>query len=386
MGFLPYDYAVRNLGRAPIRMVATVGGCALVVLIMMAAGAFVRAMQRSLSPSMSQNNVILLGEGSEESLERSQIGAHVPQHALASLPGIKQRLGQPFVSPEIHLGLMVSRPGQQEEKRALIRGVDDGAYLVHSRVQLTAGRAPRHGHNELLVGSLVPAKLGMPEAAVALGQELRIDGQRWTIVGHFRAPGSVMDGEIWTSFKDLQVATQRDSLSCVVLTLEDAAFADVDAWTATRLDLELVALPESLYYASLRSFYAPVRLMIWATAVLMALAGVFGGLNTLYAAFAARTRELGMLQAVGYSRLAILVSLLQESLLAGVAGAVVGAALALLLVDGHAISFSMGVFALYVDAAVLLVGMGSGLLLGLIGALPPAFRCLRLPIPDALRS
>ena len=69
-------------------------------------------------------------------------------------------------------------------------------------------------------------------------------------------------------------------------------------------------------------FYRPVRWVIGATAFLVSLAGLFGGLNTLYAAFAARVREIGMLQALGFTRGAIILSLLQESLLASASGAI----------------------------------------------------------------
>jgi len=383
---LPYDYAVRNLGRAPLRLVATVGGCTMVVLIMMAATAFVQGMRRSLTPNLQSRNVLLLSAGSEESLERSQISAAIPGHVRASVTGIKQRLGEPFISPEIHLALIVSRPQQSEELRAIVRGVDTGAFLVHSRVQLTAGRPPQHGHNELLVGALAAEKLNIPEADLAIGKSLIVEDNPWTIVGRFAAPGTVMDAEIWTSYTDLQVATQRNSLSCIVMTLDEAELADLAAWTAVRLDLELVAMSEGEYYASLRQFYGPVRAMIWVTALLMALAGILGGLNTLFAAFAARTRELGMLQALGYSRGAILLSLLQESMLAGAAGALIGALISYFLLHGNAVRFSMGVFELQVDAVTVFIGMLSGLALGFIGALPPAFRCLREPIPSALRT
>ena len=152
------------------------------------------------------------------------------------------------------------------------------------------------------------------------------------------------------------------------MTLDEAELADLAAWTAVRLDLELVAMSEGEYYASLRQFYGPVRAMIWVTALLMALAGILGGLNTLFAAFAARTRELGMLQALGYSRGAILLSLLQESMLAGAAGALIGALISYFLLHGNAVRFSMGVFELQVDAVTVFIGMLSGLALGFIGA------------------
>ena len=106
----------------------------------------------------------------------------------------------------------------------------------------------------------------------------------------------------------------------------------------------------------------------------------------MYAAFASRVRELGSLQALGYPRRAIVLSLVQESVLATAAGALVASAIALLVLDGLNVRFTMGVFGLNIDSTVLAMGLLAGLLLGVIGALPPAWRCLRLPIPEALKT
>jgi putative ABC transport system permease protein len=171
-----------------------------------------------------------------------------------------------------------------------------------------------------------------------------------------------------------------------VLTLDSAEFEDVDAFAKTRLDLELVAMRETDYYAKLKAFFGPIQAMVWVTAILIAMGGLFGGLNTMYAAFASRVREMGSLQAIGYPRYAIVVSLVQESLLAAAAGALLAAAIAVLTLDGIAVRFSMGVFGLVIDSTVLLAGLGAGLILGIAGALPPAWRCLRLPISDALKA
>ena len=122
----------------------------------------------------------------------------------------------------------------------------------------------------------------------------------------------------------------------------EGEFADADAFASTRLDLELIAMRETDYYRKLTDFYKPVRMMVWITALLIALGGVFGGLNTMYAAFAARIREIGMLQSLGFSRLAVVVSFMQESVLAAAAGALIGAMICLWLLDGLAVRFSMG--------------------------------------------
>ncbi|MEK7485481.1 MAG: ABC transporter permease, partial [Planctomycetota bacterium] len=210
--------------------------------------------------------------------------------------------------------------------------------------------------------------------------------REWTIVGQFRAPATVMDAEIWVPLSDLQIATRRNGISCVVATLESAEFEDVDLFTKRRVDLELSAIRESDYYASLSKFYKPVQAMIWVTALLVSLAGILGGLNVMYAAFSARSREIGMLQALGFSRAAILLSLIQESLLATTSGTLIGLALSVFFLNGQSVRFSMGVFQLLIDPQVLLVGLIAGIGMGLLGAIPPAINCLRLPITETLKS
>ncbi|MFP4542347.1 MAG: FtsX-like permease family protein, partial [Opitutales bacterium] len=113
---------------------------------------------------------------------------------------------------------------------------------------------------------------------------------------------------------------------------------------------------------------------------------VMGGLNMLYASFASRVRELATLQTLGYRRRAVLISLIQESLLTQLVGLVLALILGLLLIDGAVVQFSMGTFRLELSPGVTLVAALAALLLGTLGTLPPALRCLRLPVPVALRS
>lgn len=387
MRLLPFEYAVRNLGRSPLRLTASILGGALVVLLVISAGAFVRGMEKSLTVSGNAHNVILLGAGSEESLERSQIGMNVPTLVAASVDGIKRKLGTDYVSPEVHMALVVKADRDDTaDYQAVVRGVTDSAFLVHPQVQIVEGRQPRIGEYEIMVGALAATRLDIDASKVRVGESLWFDNRAWQITGRFTAPQTVMDAEIWVPLTDLQIATRRDTLSCVVLTLGEATFQDVDVWALQRLDLELVAMRERDYYASLSAFYRPVRAMVWATAALIALGGLFGGLNTMYAAFAARVRELAALQTLGYPRRALIVSFLQESLLMTAIGAIAAIAIARFFIDGLAVRFSMGAFALLVDAQVLVFGILAGVLLAVIGVIPPLWRCLRLPIVEALRT
>ena len=107
---------------------------------------------------------------------------------------------------------------------------------------------------------------------------------------------------------------------------------------------------------------------------------------TLYAAFASRIRELATLQAVGFGRLAVFFSLVQESLVACLAGTLLASVLAMFLLDGLTIPFSIGAFTITVSPTVAVVGLVTGVLLGIIGSIPPAIRCLQSSLPKALRS
>lgn len=387
MKLLPIEYAVRNLGRSPTRLAASVFGSALVVALVLAAGGFVQGMRQSLDVRHPERNVLLLGAGSEESIERSQIGRNVPTLLAAGVSGIRRRMGVDYVSPEVSMALVITRTADSDEElSAVMRGVTETAFLVHPEVRIVEGRAPQSGADELIVGRHAATRLGVDAEALAVGESLWLDHHAWRIVGRFAAPKTVMDAEIWTALSDLQIATKRDTLSCVVATLDSAEFADIDVWCAQRLDLELVAMREADYYAGLLAFYGPVRAMVWATAFLIGLGGLFGGLNTMHAAFASRVRELAALQTLGYSRRAIVISFLQESMLAAAAGGILAALLGLFVLDGIAVRFSMGAFAIVMDAPVLMLGLGAGMAISVVGMAPALWQCLRLPIVEALRT
>ncbi|XAL99665.1 ABC transporter permease [Phycisphaeraceae bacterium D3-23] len=387
MRLLPFEYAARNLGRSPLRLAISVLGSTLVVVLAIAAFAFVRGMDRSLADSGSEKNIILMGAGSEESIERSEVSASVAGQAQASIFGIKSEAGQAFVSPEVHAALGVAlEPDAEPAGQAVFRGVVPAAFQVHPQVRMIEGRSFNTGADEVIVGELASTRLGVPSERLAVGQVLYLDDRPFTIVGRFAAPNTVMNAEVWAPLTNLQILTKRDGVSCVVLTLDQGEFADVDVFVKSRVDLELAAITEAEYYRQLSAFYKPVKMMIWVTAILIGVGGLLGGLNTMYAAFASRIREVGTLQSLGYPRRAVMLSFVQESMLAAAAGAVLGALLALLLLDGVSIKFSMGAFGLLLDGPTVGFGISAGLLLGLFGSIPPTIRCLRMPIAESLKA
>jgi putative ABC transport system permease protein len=380
---LPFSYAVRNLFRSRSRLLQTIGGSALVVLLVMSAVAINGGMKRVLSASGSPNNVILLGAGSEESIQRSEVPDRTVGIAEAGIPGISESLGVRAVSSEIHYMNYLSFPDGRRSQ-AMFRGVTPQALRVHPEVRILEGTFP--GAGQIMAGRLAWRKLGLKEGDLKVGTRVLLDSQEMQISGLFAAPGTVLESELWASLGDLRVLAKRETVSCVVLRLDDPAdFAEADVFAKQRLDLELSALRESDYYDRLSSFFKPLRVMTWITAGLIAAGALFGGVNTLYAAFASRVREMATLQAIGFGRGPLLLSLVQESTLACLTGALLASLIALLVLDGRTVPFSIGAFTLEIGPAAAVAGVLTGFLLGLLGALPPALRCLKPALHTALR-
>lgn len=380
---LPFGYAVRNLYRDKTRLAQTLAGSALVVLLVMGAQALNAGMRRTLSATGSPDNVMLLGAGSEESVQRSEVSEQAAGIAEASIAGVATVMDTRAVSPEIfHMAYLELPDGPRV--RGMVRGVTPRALLTHQEVVVLKGSFPSPG--ELMVGRLAWKGLGVEQDALQPGAKVFLDEIAFTVSGIFAAPGTVMESEVWTDLNDLRTVAQRDTVSSIVVRLDGGEPADVELFTRQRLDLELSAIGEKQYYERLAEFYAPVRAMTWTTAILIAAAAVFGGLNTLYAAFASRVREIATLQTIGFSRGAILVSLVQESMVTSLLGTLLGTILASLLLSGRLVFFSTGTFQLNLEPETLFAGISAGVILGLVGALPPAFRCLKPSLPQALRD
>jgi putative ABC transport system permease protein len=380
---LPFSYAVRNLFRSRSRLLQTVGGSALVVLLVMAALAINDGMKRVLSASGSVHNVILIGAGSEESIQRSEVRESAVGVVEAGIPGVSEVLGERAISSEIHYMNYVDLPNGRRSQ-AMFRGVTLQALRVHPELRVVEGSFPQAG--ELMVGRLAWRKLGLPPSDLAVGKRVLLDAQELRISGIFAAPGTVLESEFWTTLGDLRVLAKRDTVSCVVLRFDDPAdFVEADVFAKQRLDLELSAVRESDYYARLSSFFKPLRVMTWLTAGLIATGALLGGLNTLYAAFASRVREMATLQAIGFGRGSLLLSLIQESMLACLIGTLVASCVAVWCFDGRTLPFSIGAFTLEISPKVALLGIATGVLLGFLGALPPALRCLKPTLHRALR-
>lgn len=381
---LPWEYAIRNLFRRPLRTSLTFAGLTTVVVLILVVVGFIRGLERSLAVSGDPHVAVVFSLGMGENLEYSSIPMRTNDLVPASVAGIQQRFGQKYVSAELYLGTEIAID-VGEPSMGLARGVTGPALLVRRQVQIEAGNWP--GAGEVMVGRMAAAKLGVSQKDVAIGRTLSFEGKKWRISGMFTAAGSAFESEIWCRLDDLQQAMKRQDLSLVAVTLvSEDNFADLDLFCKERLDLELQSMREVDYYASLQKDYGPVRMLAWVVVLLVAGAGVFAGLNTMYGSVIGRIPELSTLRTVGFVRRAIVVSLIQEGMLLAAAASVLAALIALIFINGSAVRFTMGAFSLRIDSIAVLIGCGVGVALGFFGALPPAIRALRMPVVDGLKA
>ena len=381
---LPWEYAIRNLFRRPLRTCLTFVGLTTVIVLVFVVVGFIRGLERSLAVSGDPQTAVIFSLGMGENLEYSSIPMRTSDLVPASVDGIQQRFGQKYVSPELYLGTQVS-VGDRAAAMGLVRGVTRSALLVRRQVEIEEGDWPETG--EVMLGRMAGTKFGATIAEVQVGQSISLEGRSWRISGIFSAGGAAFESEAWCRLDELQQAMKRQDLSIVAVTVApNGDFADLDLFCKERLDLELQAMPETDYYASLQKDYGPVRWLAWLVVLLVSGAGVFAGLNTMYGSVVGRIPELSTLQTIGFARRAVVVSLIQEGVLMAAAASLLAASIALIFVNGAAVRFTMGAFSLRIDSMAVLIGCGVGLLLGLFGAIPPAIRALRIPIVDGLKA
>lgn len=378
---LPFDYAVRNLGRRPARTLLAGASAALVCALLVATTAFVRALSHTFSGAGRSEVAILLSTSAEGDVVRSAVPAGLGSVVAASVRGVIA------ASDEIHQGTNVRLVAQGEAAPAhpgFLRGVTPSAFLVHDALTLTSGALP--GPGEVLVGRLAARNLGVDRSSLAIGEVLAIEGGEFRVSGHFAAPGTTLEAELWVPLDELRGLTQRSDASVTFVRLESSKQGRLDLFAKRRLDLELTMIPSTRYYADLAAYLGPIRSMAWAMAVLVAFAVLFGGMNVVGATVTDRLSELATLRTLGYTAPALARSIAAEALLVAAAGAALGSVLARAFVSGGGVRLAMSAVELEVDAVSLLAGFAGALLVSLIGTAPAAIRLSRLSIAVSLNE
>jgi putative ABC transport system permease protein len=215
------------------------------------------------------------------------------------------------------------------------------------------------------------------------------------VVGVFASAGAAFESEIWGDYDTLNELIRRrsaDSSSLLLRMKDPAEIPALDRWLRNQPGMTLVALPEERYFENQAGYVSTsLRALAAFVALVMGTGAVFGAMNTLYAIVAARTREIGTLRALGFSRRAILSSFMIESTVLALAGGALGCLLAF-GVHGYSTgtanlqSLTEVAYAFRITPRILGLALGFALVLGLLGGALPAVRAARLPIAAAVRE
>jgi putative ABC transport system permease protein len=270
----------------------------------------------------------------------------------------------------------------------LIRGVTQKAFDVRGGIRVAGGRPFKPGLNEIIVGERASERFGL-----GVGTEVTLQKRGWQVVGVFASEGSGFESEIWGDVDVMRPAFQRSGgYQSMALRLRDPA--ELEAFGEeldSNPDFQVEMRQEREYYEAQAGGVANALLGLAVfVSVIMGIGAVFGAMNTMYAIVAARTREIGTLRALGFSRRAILFSFVIESTFLAFVGGLLGCALALpangITTATGGPSFAELAFAFQITPGSLVAGLVFALLMGIFGGLLPAVRAARLAITTALRE
>jgi len=302
---------------------------------------------------------------------------------IVQAPGIKKSAdGRAYAYASIVISVDALR---RDGKRGVVNlaGYTPGWERVESNLRILAGRAYRPAVRELLVSEAIQKMY----RGFDVGERITLRGTPWTVVGVFASNDSRSDGLVLSDAETVNSAFGRNTFGQVKVLLESPAafrtFANSLAQhPEVRVDVKTAHEEFEQSFGGMRRLLTFVSFFIGA---IMACGAICGALNSLYASIDSRRKEIATLRAVGFRGLPVITSILTESMLLALPGALFGAAIAWFLFNGNFVNSGALLFKLSVTPYLLLVGVSWGLFIGLIGGSLPALRASRMPIAAALR-
>ncbi|MBI5720608.1 MAG: FtsX-like permease family protein [Burkholderiales bacterium] len=377
----------QRLGASAVIVVGIAGVVGVLVALLSMAEGYAETLRRSGSADTA---VVMRGASASEVM--SVLGRDSVV-LIGQAPGVaKDAQGRPLASDEIVVAanLPVKGGAADEEGSVQLRGVGEQAWPLRPQVKITAGRRFAPGLRELIVGQGAARQF----EGMVPGRDIRLGAQAWTVVGIFSS-GDAMESEIWADVAVVADTYRRgSSRNAVNVRLADpAAFGAFKAALEANPQLQVEASTTLDYFAKQSEGVTKVLRAIGITVgAIMAIGAAFGALNTMFAAVAARAREIATLRAIGFTGVPVIVAVMLETMLLALAGGVIGALIAWVVFNGlDASTMAAGSvgklsFALHVSPALLWTGLKWALAIGFIGGLFPALRAARMPVATALRE
>ncbi len=385
---IPIRYNLRSLMVRRATSVMTEVVVALVVMILFILSGFVAGLRSTVLRSAVSDNWIVLSRGTT-----NEGGSYISRdqyEIIKSRPQIvTTQDGQALVSPEVVTGF---NPAPDLPLAnvfgTLLRGVYPIAYQVHRKMRIESGRWIQHGAAEMAVGR----KLAARYPNLAIGSDFKFGRRTFKIVGIYSDNDSARESEVLT---DLDILTQDIHMSSgfavLHVVLRPGMQDDFARSLTTDARVKVDTMAEGEFYAKQTGFVEQLRALGLAVALVLAIGSIFGAMNTMYSAVARRTSEIGVLRSLGFSRFNVLTSFVMESVMLGIAGAVLGEILGIIAAYAtglHSQLMNVGefIFRFQLTSGAFVSGLIAGMLIGGLGGLLPAWRASRTRVIDSLRA
>jgi ABC-type antimicrobial peptide transport system permease subunit len=412
---VPLRYNLRNLQNRWKTTLVTALAFTLVAALLTVMLGFLKGMDIITQGTGHPGNVMVMSDGAVD-----EVGSNLPKFSPELLPSeiqqgiVKTAEGEYLFSQEVYVVITYTlpnpQPGDRKRRYMQVRGLDKPqiAAAIHE-MELFSGRWPSasgvsmlEGQDtapEAVIGHGVARRLGLDlgKEIIEPGDLIQLGPRKWIVCGVMKDSNSTFNSEIWTRDQPIQEYFGRNnSYTSYSLRTENEAMANlaVRLLKEFRSERNVQPFTELSYYAKLSETSQQFSGAVYFIAMIMALGGVLGIMNTMFAAISQRGKDIGVLRLMGYRRWQILLSFQLESLLIALMGGVVGCLLAYLLFDGRTASSvvtnSHGggkgiVLKLTFDLGVVCAGMLFTLIMGAIGGLVPSVHAMRLRPLESLK-
>jgi putative ABC transport system permease protein len=381
---LALETVPRRLGTSLV----VVAGTATTVAVLFSALAVATGFTKAATKTGRPDRAIVVGGLSEasSSISRENVAT------IMDAPGVAHTAtGQPIASAETLESIPFTDSRTGLDAWATVRGVGSEALQLRREIQLVAGRLFVPGKRELIVGRDVEERLG----GLPLGSDVALPDGTWRVVGIFSSGGGSRDSELLTDASSLLNFGHRKGFNSVSVRLvEPQAFARFSVTLASNPTLSVNAQREDEYY---KQMSRPISQLLEITAYgiggIMAFGAAFGAFNTMSSAVRARRIEIATLRAIGYGERSVFASVVIEALVLGLAGALLGAFTAWLLLDGARISTVVATgtplhitFGLEVGPRTVLIGVLCALGIAASAGIFAARQALQISIAAGMRK
>ena len=385
---IPISYNIRNLIRRRTTTIMTALGIALTVAVLLSVFAMVEGLRTSLSATGHPLHILVTRKGSSAELNsqmtQEQFQTIKVKQGIASSPD-----GGPMASLELVTVVILDSPENPSGINISLRGLTTTGFAMREYARVAEGRMFQPGRREVVVGKGLAKRY--PKARI--GSKLDFGRGEWDVVGVMDGGRSAADSEIFCDLAQLASDQNREAaLSSVLIRAADRASMQAlmnDLSDDRRLNVDAVS--EKSYYEAQTTSAAPIQFLGIFVAIIMAVGSSFAAMNTMYAAVARRSAEIGTLRVLGFSKFGIMVSFLIESLLLSLLGGAIGCLLVLPLNNfttgiGSFVTFSEFTFDFRITPGIMLTGVVFALVMGALGGLFPAASAARKEILTSLRE